>query len=99
MNGTLSPPADPSVPRLLPWSRGHRLFPLEETRGAYLPVLKFCEAIVRTGYNGPWSLEVFNKSLSSPRAETCLEHAERGYSGLKHVVDILEAGRPRPALL
>ncbi|BEI85755.1 hypothetical protein CcaverHIS002_0600420 [Cutaneotrichosporon cavernicola] len=99
MNGTLSPPIDPSVPRLLPWSRGHRLFPLEETRGGYLPVLKFCEAVVRTGYTGPWSLEVFNKSLASPRPETCLEHAERGYAGLWRTVDILKAGPTRAALL
>ncbi|KLT46400.1 xylose isomerase-like protein, partial [Cutaneotrichosporon oleaginosum] len=89
MNGTLSPPTDPSVPRLLPWSRGHRLFPLEETRGAYLPVIQFCRAVMRTGYTGPWSLEVFNTTLSSVRPETCLEHAKRGYTGLKRIVEIL----------
>lgn len=99
MNGTLQPPVDPSVPRLLPWSRGHRLFPLEENRGAYLPVLKFCDAVTRTGYTGPWSLEVFNQSLSSPSPETCLEHARRGYAGLRKTVEAVEAVRERAALL
>lgn len=99
MNGTLQPPTDPSVPRLLPWSRGHRLFPLEDSRGAYLPVLKFCDAVVRTGYSGPWSLEVFNKSLSSERPETPIEHAGRGYTGLRRCVEILEAGGQKRASL
>lgn len=95
MNGTLQPPVDPNVPRLLPWSRGHRLFPMEDSRGAYLPVLKICDAVMRTGYTGPWSLEVFNKSLASPSPETCLEHAERGYTGLEKVIAIAAAGRAR----
>ncbi|GMK56073.1 hypothetical protein CspeluHIS016_0211290 [Cutaneotrichosporon spelunceum] len=97
MDGSLAPPPE-SVPRLLPWSRGHRLFPLEESRGAYLPVLRFCEAVRRTGYAGPWSLEVFNKSLASPRPETCCEHAERGYAGLGRALAILDQGK-RAALL
>lgn len=82
MTPPMTLPADPSVPPLRPWSRSHRLFPCEYDRGGYLPVDKFSDAVVKTGYKGTWSLEVFNDSLSDPRPEVPLEHAERGYVGL-----------------
>ncbi len=78
----MTPPEDPSVPRIRPWSRSHRLFPCESDQGAYLPVDKFSDAVIKTGYKGTWSLEVFNDSLSDPSPEVPREHAERGYVGL-----------------
>ena len=78
----MTPPEDPSIPRIRPWSRGHRLFPCEYDQGAYLPVDKFSDAVVKTGYKGTWSLEVFNDSLSDPSPEVPIEHAQRGYVGL-----------------
>ncbi|GAA5916920.1 sugar phosphate isomerase/epimerase family protein [Sporobolomyces salmoneus] len=83
MKTPLTLPTDPSIPRLRPWSRSHRLFPLETSQGAYLPVDRFSDAIIRTGYKGPWSIEVFNDSLSEKGKEVPLEHARRGYEGLR----------------
>lgn len=89
MTPPLTPPEDPTIPRLLPWSREHRLFPLETSRGAYMPVVEFCEAVVRTGYSGPWSIEVFNASLHDPADTVPDEHARRALEGLRGVVQLL----------
>jgi 4-hydroxyphenylpyruvate dioxygenase len=78
----MTPPEDPMIPRLRPWSRSHRLYPCEYDQGAYLPVDKFSDAVIKAGYKGTWSLEVFNDSLSDPSPEVPREHAERGYVGL-----------------
>lgn len=83
MTTPLTLPTDPSIPPLRPWSRSSRLFPLETDRGAYLPVDRFSDAVVRTGYKGPWSIEVFNDSLSEQKKEVPWEHAKRGFEGLR----------------
>jgi len=82
MTPPMTPPEDPTIPPLRPWSRGHRLFPLETDRGAYLPVQTFARAAACTGYRGPWSLEVFNNSLHDPDEAVPYSHAQRGYHGL-----------------
>ncbi|GAA5957287.1 hypothetical protein JCM8115_006943 [Rhodotorula mucilaginosa] len=82
MSPPMTPPTDPSVPRLRPWSRSHRLFPLERSLGAYLPVDRFSDAVIATGYSGPWSLEVFNWSLNNEGKLVPQQHAERGMKGL-----------------
>jgi sugar phosphate isomerase/epimerase len=76
------PPSDPDIPALLPWSRGHRLYPLEQSRGAYMPVELVAAAVLGTGYQGPISLEVFNKSLSQPGQMVPVQHAARGHDAL-----------------
>lgn len=78
----MTPPTDPSVPPLRPWSRSSRLYPCEQARGGYLPVNRFVDAVMQTGYAGPWSLEVFNDSLSARDASVPQAHAKRGYEGL-----------------
>jgi 4-hydroxyphenylpyruvate dioxygenase len=83
---TFLPPEDPEVPRLLPWSREHRLFPVESERGGYMPVELVAAAVLATGYKGPFSLEVFNKSLIAPDPSVPSHHAERGYVGLQNLV-------------
>ncbi|KWU43128.1 xylose isomerase-like protein, partial [Rhodotorula sp. JG-1b] len=83
MSPPMTPPTDPSVPRLRPWSRSHRLFPLERSLGAYLPVDRFSDAVIATGYSGPWSLEVFNDSLNDEGKLVPQQHAERGIKGLR----------------
>ncbi|GJN94679.1 hypothetical protein Rhopal_007770-T1 [Rhodotorula paludigena] len=83
MSPPMTPPTDPSVPRIRPWSRSHRLFPLERSLGAYLPVDRFSDAVVATGYTGPWSLEVFNDSLGEKGEHVPREHAKRGMEGLR----------------
>ncbi|KAL3445829.1 xylose isomerase-like protein [Aspergillus insuetus] len=79
-------PAQPDTPTLLPWSRGHRLFPLEQARGAYMPVEMVAAAVLATGYQGPISLEVFNHSLNQPGEHVPEEHAARGIAGLRKLV-------------
>lgn len=88
------PPSDPKVPRLLPWSRNHRLYPMETQRGGYMPVEMVVAAVLATGYQGPLSLEVFNESLNAEDDSVPHEHAQRGYTGLKKMV---EAVRNAPA--
>ncbi|KAJ5734986.1 uncharacterized protein N7483_000111 [Penicillium malachiteum] len=80
---TFLPPDDPSVPALLPWSRSHRLYPLEQSRGAYMPAELVTAAVLATGYKGPISLEVFNASLNVPGDDIATTHAFRGMEGLK----------------
>jgi 4-hydroxyphenylpyruvate dioxygenase len=62
------------------------LFPLEKSLGAYLPVDKFSDAVLKTGYTGPWSIEVFNDSLSSKEESVPDQHARRAIKGLKSAV-------------
>ncbi|KAJ5492492.1 hypothetical protein N7453_010589 [Penicillium expansum] len=76
------PPTDPETPSLLPWSRSHRLYPLEQSRGAYMPVELVAAAVLATGYRGPISLEVFSASLNQPGETVPAEHASRGIKGL-----------------
>ena len=87
MDPPLPPPTDLTIPRLRPWSRSSRLFPLEKGLGAYLPVEVFADAVVRTGYSGPWSLEVFNDSLAGTSAKVPEEHASRAMKGIKRAVE------------
>lgn len=84
-------PVDPNVPALLPWSRKHRLYPLETDRGAYLPVDLTLAAILATGYEGPLSLEVFASPLVSADPDVARAHATRGAHGLQQLCD--RAGR------
>ncbi|CEQ40791.1 SPOSA6832_02449 [Sporobolomyces salmonicolor] len=86
MSPPLAPPTDPAIPRLRPWSRSHRLFPLEHSLGAYLPVDTFSDAVIATGYTGEWSLEVFNDSLSEKGPEVPASHAKRGMEALGRAV-------------
>lgn len=84
---TFVPPSDPETPALLPWSRGHRLYPMEQSRGAYMPVELVAAAVLATGYQGPISLEVFNESLNLPGDDIPPAHAARGIEGLRKLVD------------
>jgi sugar phosphate isomerase/epimerase len=85
---TFFPPPDPKTPLLLPWSRSHRLYPLEQSRGGYMPVELVAAAVLATGYEGAISLEVFNASLNEPSDDVPPIHATRGMSGLKNLVEV-----------
>lgn len=84
---TFVPPSDPETPALQPWSRGHRLYPMEQSRGAYMPVELVAAAVLATGYQGPISLEVFNESLNLPGDDIPPAHAARGIEGLRKLVE------------
>jgi sugar phosphate isomerase/epimerase len=79
-------PGEPDTPALLPWSRGHRLFPLEQARGGYMPVELVAAAVLATGYKRPISLEVFNHSLNQAGESIPEDHAARGMASLRKLV-------------
>lgn len=80
-------PKEDDTPALMPWSRRHRLYPLEKEQGAYLPVDIVTAAVLATGYQGPLSLEVFNGSMYEEDAEVPEQHAKRGAEGLRKLVE------------
>lgn len=88
------PPTDPNTPSLLPWSRSHRLYPLEQSRGGYMPVELVAAAVLATGYQGPVSLEVFSASLNKPGDEVPPVHAVRGIEGLGKLDKVARALPP-----
>ncbi|KAI3489754.1 hypothetical protein L1887_46125 [Cichorium endivia] len=64
------------------WSRSSRLFPCEYDQGAFMPVPAFVDRVVKAGYKGPWSIEVFNDSLNDTSRDTTRSHATRARAGL-----------------
>lgn len=58
---------------VLSWSRHHRLFPGE---GAF-DLVGFMTHVMRAGYAGPWSLEVFNDIYRQTDAGRTAAHAHR----------------------
>lgn len=85
------PPTDPEVPALLPWSRSHRLYPFEQSRGGYMPTELVAAAVLATGYTGAISLEVFNQTLNVPGGRVVEDHAERGINSLKKLVEAVKS--------
>jgi 4-hydroxyphenylpyruvate dioxygenase len=60
---------------VLSWSRHFRCFPGQGD----LPVVAFMEAVLATGYQGPWSLEIFNDQF---RAGSAVRTATDGLRSL-----------------
>lgn len=58
---------------VLSWSRHHRLFPGE---GSF-DLVGFMTHVVRAGYTGPWSLEVFNDTFRQTDTVRTAAHAQR----------------------
>lgn len=90
----LPPAASEGIPRLLPWSRNHRLFPMEQSLGGYMPVELVVAAILATGYKGPLGLEVFNSSLFDEDPSVPATHATRAFVGLTSLFNVVEKVRP-----
>jgi 4-hydroxyphenylpyruvate dioxygenase len=63
------------------WSRNARLFPFE--RRGYLPILDAVEAVVRTGWSGWVSMEVFSRTTAKEGEATIWEHADRAWTSWK----------------
>lgn len=68
---------------LLSWSRNHRCFP---GLGDF-EVASFLSSIIRTGYVGPFSLEVFSKKL---RESDPLEVAKMAFNALEGLEEAIE---------
>lgn len=75
------------------WSRATRLFPMEQD--GYLPVQEFTEAVMKTGYGGTWSLEVFNSSLNSSAHDVVQSHGKRGIDGLQKLYQACTSGKAK----
>jgi 4-hydroxyphenylpyruvate dioxygenase len=65
---------------VLSWSRHHRLFPGE---GSF-DLVELVAHVVRAGYTGPWSLEVFNDTFRQTDPQRTAVHARRS---LRHLED------------
>jgi 4-hydroxyphenylpyruvate dioxygenase len=70
---------NPDQPPRLSWSRNCRLFYGEEDRGGYLPIKDLANAFLNgIGYEGWWSLELFNKVMADKDPNTPAQLATRG---------------------
>lgn len=86
-----SPRVDEPRPSRMIWSRSSRLFPCEEAEGAFMPVEEFVRAVVKAGYRGVWSIEVFNDSLGDADEGVPRMHAMRARAGLDRLVECVFA--------
>lgn len=79
-------------PSRMSWSRNARLFPLEEERGGYLPVLDIMRAFVEDLHfvDGWVSLELFSRTVADPRREVPAEHGQRGIESWRKLVATLQ---------
>lgn len=82
-----SPREGEERPSRMIWSRSSRLFPCEYDQGAFMPVPAFVDRVVKAGYKGPWSIEVFNDSLNDTSRHTTRSHATRARAGLDRLVE------------
>lgn len=73
------------------WSRNARLFPFEESRGGYLPILDIARVLFDDlGYRGWVSLELFSRTLADPDPFTPADHARRGIESYHKMSRILQ---------
>jgi 4-hydroxyphenylpyruvate dioxygenase len=73
------------------WSRNARLFAYEQDHGGYLPIHKIMETIViRMGYRGLISAEMFSRRLFDPRPEVPEEFATQAAQSYKRMVEALD---------
>lgn len=69
------------------WSRNARLFPMEE--GGYLPIVGVVEVLVKAGWSGWVSLEVFSRTTEEPGDGVIWEHARRGWGSWEKLATIM----------
>ncbi|KAL4917610.1 xylose isomerase-like protein [Aspergillus aurantiobrunneus] len=79
----------PGQPARMSWSRNARLFPCEEDRGGYLPVLEIARVFFECGFDGWVSLELFSRTCNDSDPGTPGVHARRGMESWKKVVRAL----------
>ncbi|KAL1847173.1 hypothetical protein Plec18170_008737 [Paecilomyces lecythidis] len=81
----------PDQPTLLGWSRNSRLFPFEEDRGGYLPVLEIARAVTNgIGFSGWVSMEIFSRTTRDDRPIVPSEHAARAARSWDRMIKSLE---------
>ncbi|CAM6089254.1 unnamed protein product [Calypogeia fissa] len=80
---------DPSQPPRMSWSRNARLFPFEEERGGYLPIVDVCKALFEgLGFRGWVSFELFSRTLVETGPDVPEEHATRAEESWKKLVEV-----------
>jgi 4-hydroxyphenylpyruvate dioxygenase len=80
---------------ILSWSRHHRLFPGE---GSF-DLADFMDHVIRAGYSGPISLEVFNDTFRQTEVHRTAMQAKRSLTWLEDQTARRQAGRaPTPSL-
>ncbi|KAH0565965.1 hypothetical protein GP486_000633 [Trichoglossum hirsutum] len=79
--------------RLRTYARTRRLYPGEN--GGWMPTDIVVEAVRRSGYKGPWSLEVFHSRLEDPGNDLPWREAEKGYESLRWLTEARERMRGR----
>ncbi|KAJ9192842.1 hypothetical protein DTO166G4_6491 [Paecilomyces variotii] len=81
----------PNQPTLLGWSRNSRLFPFEEDRGGYLPILEIARAVTSgIGFSGWVSMEIFSRTTRDDSPMVPSEHAARAASSWDKTIKSLE---------
>lgn len=86
-------------PSRMSWSRNARLFPFEEDRGGYLPIVDIARAFAALGFRGWWSLELFSRTLADPDPSTPQEHARRAMVSYRKLERMLPLNDPVPNTL
>lgn len=79
----------PGQPARMSWSRNARLFPCEEDRGGYLPILEIAKTFFDIGFEGWVSLELFSRTCNDAHPDTPAVHAERGIESWRKLVSAL----------
>ncbi|GFG26202.1 3-dehydroshikimate dehydratase [Aspergillus udagawae] len=79
----------PGQPSRMSWSRNARLFLCEEDRGGYLPVLEILQTVVKMGWTGWLSYEIFSRTLAGPNPKTPEMHAARASRSWSNVTAFL----------
>jgi 4-hydroxyphenylpyruvate dioxygenase len=78
----------------LSWSRHHRLFPFQ----GELPVAAFHRAVLRAGYRGPISLEIFNDDFRAAPTRRTARDGMRSLVLLEDAVPSAVPAAPLPAV-
>ncbi|KAJ9603835.1 hypothetical protein H2200_011356 [Cladophialophora chaetospira] len=78
-------------PARMSWSRNARLFPYEEDKGGYLPIVPVLEAIVtKLGYGGWLSMELFSRELANRDDDLPSRYAARASASWKKLMVALK---------
>jgi 4-hydroxyphenylpyruvate dioxygenase len=73
------------------WSRNSRLFPFEESRGGYLPILDVARVFFEDlGFRGWVSLELFSRTLAETDPFVPADHARRGIDSYNKMARALQ---------
>ncbi|KAJ5894015.1 hypothetical protein N7495_005706 [Penicillium taxi] len=78
-------------PVRMSWSRNARLFPFEEERGGYLPILDVARVFFEDlKFKGWVSLELFSRTLANTDPFTPADHARRGIESYNKAAEIFQ---------